>query len=187
MTGTGNDLSTADSSDGPGLAGQDLRGPALDALACAVVEAARHVAGGAWGQAPRLYVLATRAALDGTGESLPEPVLSAPEDALIPVEQDPLPDGDPGEALAAIRWPLDVAGCVLVTEVLIEAEPGAEAGAGAESGAGAAVARRPGRLAVGVLRDGAHACCLQLRGDDELTVRPDLAGDLRTALLGTLA
>lgn len=174
MTGTGNDLSNAACPDGPGL----------DGLACAVIEAARHVAGGEWGQAPRLYALATRAALDGLGESLPEPVLSAPEDALIPVEQDPLADGDPADALAAIRWPADVAGCVLVTEMVIDPGLVADAGAGGAGPAGAA--GRPGRLAVGVLRDGTHACCLQLRGADELIVRPGLADDLVTALLGTL-
>jgi hypothetical protein len=125
-----------------------------------VIEAARHVAGGEWGQAPRLYALATRAALDGLGESLPESVLSAPD------------------------WPADVAGCVLVTETLIDAGLVADADAG---GAGPAeAAGRPGRLAVGVLRDGTHACCLQLRGADELIVRPGLADDLVTALLGTL-
>jgi hypothetical protein len=176
MTGTGNDLSDAACPDGPGLDGL-----ALGPLACAVVEAARHVAGGEWGQAPRLYALATRAALDGLGESLPESVLSAPEDALIPVEQDPLADGDPADALAAIRWPADVAGCVLVTETVIDAGLVADADAGGTGPAGAA-----GRLAVGVLRDGTHACCLQLRGADELIVRPGLADDLVTALLGTL-
>ena len=179
MTGTGNDLSDAACPDGPGRDGL-----ALGPLACAVVEAARHVAGGEWGQAPRLYALATRAALDGLGESLPESVLSAPEDALIPVEQDPLADGDPADALAAIRWPADVAGCVLVTEAVIDAGLVADADAGGTGPAEAA--GQPGRLAVGVLRDGTHACCLQLRGADELIVRPGLADDLVTALLGTL-
>jgi len=148
---------------------------ATGVLTDAVVEAARHAAQGDWGQPPRLYALTTRAALEAATETLPETVRSASGDALIPIEQDPLPDGDPEEVLASVRWPVGVTGCVLVTEVLIDAdEPEADA------------AGRPGRLTVGVLRDGDHMCCIQFDGEADLIVAPGLADDLVTALLGTL-
>ncbi len=87
----------------------------------------------------------------------------------------PLPEGDPEEVLASIRWPDDVVGCVLVTGLHVDADdPGADA------------VGRQGRLTVGVMRDGDHACCLQLEGEDDLIVARDLADDLVTVLLGTL-
>jgi hypothetical protein len=144
-------------------------------LTDAVIEAARHTADGEWGQAPRLYALATREALDSAGGTLPETVRSASGSSLIPIEQDPLPAGDPEEFLATLQWPDEVAGCVLTTDVLIDSGE-----------AGGEPAGRQGRLTVGVLRDGGHACCLQLEGEAELIVAPGLADDLVTALLGTL-
>jgi hypothetical protein len=161
MTGAGNDV--------PAVA------TATGTLVSAVIEAARHAAGGEWGQPPRLYALAERAAIGSLGESLPLRVNSADPDALIPIEQDLLPEGDPDEVLARIRWPADVAGCVLVTEIAIDADKDA-----------AAADRRQGRLTLGVLRGGEYVCCLQLCGDDELIIGADLADDLVTALLSTL-
>ena len=148
---------------------------ATGVLADAVIEAARHTADGEWGQAPRLYALATREALDSAGGTLPETVRSASGNALIPIEQDPLPAGDPEEFLASIQWPAEVAGCVLTTDVLIDSDE-----------SGGETAGRPGRLTVGVLRDGGHACCLQLEGEAKFIVAPGLADDLVAALLGTL-
>jgi hypothetical protein len=148
---------------------------ATDALTDAVIEVARHVADDEWGHPPRLYSLVTRTVLDTATVDLPENVRSAAPDALVPIEQDPLPDGEPEEVLAVIRWPADVSGCVLVTEGLIDDDaPGTDAPA------------RQGRLTVGVLRDGDYACCLQLSGEDSLIVGRDLADNLVTALLGTL-
>jgi hypothetical protein len=148
---------------------------AAGVLTDAVIEAARHTADGEWGQAPRLYALATREALGSAGGTLPETVRSASGSSLIPIEQDPLPEGDPEEFLATIAWPAEVAGCALTTDVLIDSgEPGGEA------------AGRQGRLTVGVLRGGDHACCLQLEGEAQFIVAPGLADDLVTALLGTL-
>jgi hypothetical protein len=151
---------------------------AMDAVTSAVVETARHAAGGEWGGEPRLYALARRASLGPFEEDLSVRVTSASADALIPIEQDSFPDGDPVQALAGIRWPAEVAGCVLVTEVVIEDEDAAEGRA------------KRGRLTVGVVRageqDGSYTCVLQLEGDAELIVAPDLADDLVAALLGTL-
>ena len=156
--------------------------PPMDALTAAAVETARHTADDAWGKAPRLYALAEKAELTRLGvDDLPEQVRSAPEDALIPLEQDPLPLGEPIEVLATIHWPAEVAGCVLVTEVKVL--PGSESWAAEYPGG------RRARLTVGVLRESEeearYACCLLLDGDDVLRVGPDLADDLVTALLGT--
>ena len=157
-----------------------------DPLTAAVVEAARHAARGEWGGPPRLYALATRASLAPSSAGLPAQVSAASSDALIPIEQDPLPKGDPVEVLAGIYWPPTVPGCVLATEVVIE-------GDGPEGGVAKGddqVAERQARLTVGVLRDGnaaaRYACCLQRRGSDELIITPDIADDLVAALLGTL-
>jgi len=150
----------------------------LSKLTSAVAEAARHAARDEWGGRPRLYALAVKSDLESSGGSLPRPVAAAPEEALVPIEQEALPPGPPAEALSGIGWPASVAGCILVSELVI--------GADQDDVGGQQPVRRQGRLTVGVLRDGEHACCLQLRGSDELIVRPDLANDLVTLLLGTL-
>jgi hypothetical protein len=157
-----------------------------DPLTAAVVEAARHAAGDVWGAPPRLYALALRASLNSSESNLPAQVGAARPDTLVPIEQDPLPEGIPAEVLAGIYWPPGVLGCVLVTEVVIEDESPAE-------GCGTAVDEAPqrhARLTVGVLRDGEkaahHACCVQQQGSDDLIITPDIADELVAALLGTL-
>jgi hypothetical protein len=89
----------------------------------------------------------------------------------------------------SIHWPEEVEGCVLVTEIVVlppnaEEEMPAEATA-AEQWAAAYPGSREAQLTVGVLRDGHCACCLQLRGEEDLTVRNDLGDDLVAALLDT--
>ena len=167
--------------------------PTMDALTTAVVETARHTADDGWGLRPRLFALAERAALTGLAADLPEKVKSAPDNALIPIAQDQIPDGKPVEVLASIHWPTEVAGCVLVTEVTLlpeEAKTTAWLSPDDERWTAAYPNGRKGRLTVGVLRptdERAHyACCLQLEGDDSLRIGPDLADDLVTALLSTL-
>jgi len=148
-------------------------GPLTDPLTAAVVEAARHAAGGKWGEPPRLYALAPRKSLSG---NLSAQVRAAAPDALIPIEQRPLDPGDPAEVLAGIYWPESVDGCVLVTEIVIDGD--------------GSPAKRQARLTVGVLRDGPtaarYSCCLQRRDSDEFVISPDIADDLVAALLGTL-
>lgn len=163
--------------------------PAMDELTSAVVETGRAVAGQEWGQPPKLYALAWKSELSPLGPHLPPGVAAAPDGALIPVEQDPLPEGEPAEVLASIRWPDRTAGCALVTELLVlppEEEQKAPAEpAEAERWAPGRPGVRQGRLTVGVLRDGRYACCLQLRDEKELVIGNDLADDVVTALLGT--
>ena len=164
----------------------------MDALTTAVVETARHMADDGWGLPPRIYALAERAAVTALGIDLPEQVRSAPDIALIPIEQDQLPEGEPVEVLASIHWPEEVAGCVLVTEVTVMPPDSKVTGLSPEDETQWAAAYpdgRKARLTVGVLRQSdrqAHyACCLQMDGDDALRVGRDLADDLVTALLGT--
>lgn len=163
--------------------------PETDELTSAVIEAGRHAAENDWGRPPRLYALARKAALSSMDPDLPAAVRAASPDSLIPIEQDPLPEGELDEVLASIHWPGEVEGCVLMTEIVVlppdaEEKMPPEATA-AEQWAAAYPGSREARLTVGVLRDGLYACCLQLRDDEHLTVRNDLGDNVVTALLGT--
>ena len=148
----------------------------LDELNSAVVGTARHAASPGWGQPPRLYALTKKSKLSFLPqEVLPPEVAGAGPDSLIPIEQDPLPEGDPARVLTTIHWPPDVDGCVLVSELVIVPTDAPET----------APREMEGRLTVGVLRGGRYACCLQLRGQDDLLIGDDLAQDVVAALLGT--
>ncbi len=161
----------------------------LDALTAAVVEVARHAAGRGWDEPPRLYALARKVSVSSAAPELVAELAGVEADGLVPIEQDPLPEGDPDEVLACVHWPAEVEGCALVTEFIML--PDRDAGQVPEDQALAErwAARRPGqrgaRLTAGVLRDGQYACCLQYRDDDELVIRSDLADDVVAALLNT--
>jgi hypothetical protein len=164
----------------------------LDELTDGVVEAARYAARHDWDRPPILYAFARKNALAFLGNDLPPAAQLAPGSALIPIEQDPLPEGEPMEVLAGIHWPDDVEGCALVTEIiLMPSDIGSQA---RQLLAGQPAGHYPGRqarLAVGVLRDGKYASCLQVRGEADLLVGDKLTDDLAiddlvTALLGTL-
>jgi hypothetical protein len=163
----------------------------LDELTSAVVETARLSARTDWGQEPRLFALVTRATLPDLGPAVPAAVRDAPPTALIPLEQDPLPTGEPAAVLATLHWPAGVAGCVLVTELAdlppTPTDKAADATVAAAQWSDSDPGRRTGRLCVGVLRDGSYACCLQLRGEqeDDLVISNALADDVVAALLGT--
>ncbi len=164
----------------------------MDALTAAVVETGRHAAGKDWGQPPQLYALAKRAVLDPLSPGLPPEVRDASEDSLIPIEQDALPEGQPADVLASVHWPNEVAGCALVTEVIMlpqDARKDAPDGqAATEKWATDHPKGHKARLTVGVLRDGRYACCLQLHGEEELVIGESLSDatdDVVAALLGT--
>jgi hypothetical protein len=160
-----------------------------------LVEIERHVASSGWDQRPQLFALAR------TDELLArEPGLAAvlglngdqaPATSLIPVEQDPLPDGPLDESLRHVGWPDEVLGCALVQEVLL-LPPTVEQAMPERLDLLDWVAghpeRREARLAVAVLRDGSRACAVRLRGEaeDELMVGDNLAPNLTDALLATL-
>jgi hypothetical protein len=150
--------------------------PPMDEITVAVVETAR-LAADQWDRPPRLYALARRADLSSLELRMSPRARKAAPSALIPIAQDSLPEGDPMQVLARIRWPPSVPGCVLVTEVRIVPSDDRQQ-------------EEQARLSVGVLRNGrkvSYTCCLQKRGSDELTIGTDLADDVVTALLGTLA
>jgi hypothetical protein len=156
-----------------------------DNLRAAVIDAEIHTDSAGWGQATRLYALATaeEVVLEG------EPELAALDaGTLIPIEQEPLPDRQLYDFLAGIAWPEHVRGCVLVTELLVL--PAADDGSDDEDLHDPADADgREVRLAVGVLRSGEQAACARLREDDTVVVNPvidDLADDLVDDLAGAL-
>lgn len=165
------------------------RAQEMDSLTFAMLEAEYHMARRGWGLPPQLYALIEKAVLIAAVQELAAEVRDARPGSLIPVEQEPLPEGDPIEVLASIHWPDEVVGCVLVTELVV-LPPGTEEEAprdpvAAEQWASAHPDSRQARLAVGVSRDGEYACGLRLHGEDDVQVGVELADDIVTALLGT--
>lgn len=162
----------------------------MDLLAATVVDVERYAATKGWGQPPRLYALTRKKAIRFPDPETAVGLHGKPDDALIPMEQDPLPPGEPDEVLASIQWPKQVEGCVLVTELLVlppDAEKEAPSDpAAAEVWAANRPDRQEARLAVGVLRDGSYTCCLQIRESQELIVATGLADDLVATLFATL-
>jgi hypothetical protein len=162
----------------------------MNELASAVIDVERYAATKGWGRRPQLYALTRKETIRFPTPKAVAVLHGRRDDALIPIEQDPLPPGEPDQVLATIGWTEEVEGCVLVTELFI-LPPGAEKEApgepaAAEKWAASRPDRKKGRLAVGVLRDGSYTCCLQLENDEELIVAPELADDLVAALLATL-
>jgi hypothetical protein len=161
----------------------------MDALKSAVLHAEAYVARQGWGKPPRLFSLAKKSSLVSEDAELASELEGAGPDALIPVLQDDLPPGEPLAVLATIRWPEEVVGCVLVTEI-VRLPPEAEKDlppdpADAEEWAGRRSDAEAARLAVGVTRTGAHLCGLRLKGEDDIVVGTDLADDIVMALLET--
>lgn len=161
----------------------------MDPLTSVVVNVARHAAKGKWGQPARLYALAGVADVirldpEGTGD-----LRGTAQDSFVPIEQDLLPPGDPAEVLAGIHWPDEVAGCVLVTELAVKPPPAKQRASGEPPSIQQMMAglrpSRQARLTVGVLRKGENACCLEVEGETELRVAPELADDVVSALLCT--
>jgi hypothetical protein len=156
----------------------------IDQLMLAMLEAESHVDGKGWGTPPHLFALTERMP---PGPADHEHSAGTP-DALIPVTHE-LPDGDLVEALASTHWPEDVVGCVLVTELTdLPARGGDDAPIDPVAAGQWASARpdgRPARLTVGVRRNGEHVCGFRVKGEHDVQVRADIAGDIVTALLGT--
>jgi hypothetical protein len=160
-------------------------------LALAVLEAESDRARDGWGKPPQLYALAGQAAVIAAYPEQTAKISAAREGSLVPVKQEPLPQGEPLEVLAGVHWPDEVIGCVLVTELVV-LPPEAEGEkppdpAKVEQWARDQPGSRPARLAVGVSRVGDYTCVLRLQGEDEDSVQfdPRLADDLVTALLET--
>jgi archaellum component FlaC len=158
-----------------------------DSLLLAMLEAESHVDGKGWGGRPHLYALTEKTSAVAAGHEFAAGMKGARPGARVPVEQPRLPEGDLTGVLASIHWPADVVGCVLVTELATLApREDAPIDAVAEGQwTSTHPDGRPARLAVGVCRSGEHTCVLRIKGEDEIQVRPELAGDLVTALMGT--
>lgn len=139
-----------------------------DSLLPAMFEAESQVDDKGWGGQPQLYALT---------------------EALAILDQQPLPDGDLADVLPGIHWPADVAGCVLIIELSAlsawdvkhtPVDPAMPVDWTSTHPDG-----RAARLAVGVRRSGEHAYGLRIKGEEELQIRNNLAGDLVAALLRT--
>jgi hypothetical protein len=167
------------------------------ALAAAVLEIESHIAQGGWDQPARLYALVPTADL-----VVREPELAAAmgldqasaEGSLTPVEQDQLPTGQLlEEALTAITWPPQVAGCAAVVERLVlppdvdgEVPDDVE---GAERFAREHPDRQEVRIVAGVTRAGSAYAALRLRAHDDaasVVGGIDLVPGLTTLLGSTL-
>ncbi|KLL11753.1 MULTISPECIES: PPA1309 family protein [Protofrankia] len=166
-----------------------MSSPDISELTSVVLEVERHVADLGWDQPSQVYALADTSDLIAREPALAAHVGQIVPGSLTPVEQEPLPVGRLDEVLAGIGWPPEVLGCVLVTELVV-LPPSAEQEAPYEEAdielwAASHPERQDVRLAVGVTRDGQHASCLRVRGDEELVVDPDLADGLVDGLLAT--
>ncbi|MBJ7332418.1 MAG: hypothetical protein JHC95_21160 [Solirubrobacteraceae bacterium] len=167
------------------------------ALAAAVLEIESHVAEGGWDQPARLYALVSTAELVDR-----EPELAAAmgldqasaEGSLTPVEQEHLPPGQLlEEALTAIAWPPQVAGCAAVVERLVlppdvdgEVPDDVES---AERFAREHPDRQEVRIVAGVTRAGSAYAALRLRAHDDaasVVGGIDLVPGLTTLLGSTL-
>jgi hypothetical protein len=163
-------------------------------LDATIAEIEAHVHAGGWDHPPTLFALvpAAQFAADDPETARRLGVDQQSGDALTPIEQDELPEGPLDEVLAQIAWPPSVIGCAVSQEIVI-LPPSAEAKLTEDEVARRAAdhpERREARLVVGVLRGGASAALLGMRGavgnDDDLLTGPDLAPNLVEALLATL-
>jgi len=164
-------------------------------LHAVVAEVEGHVAEAGWDQPPHLFALVETEALLAAEPQLARTlgIVAAVPGSLTPVQQEALGQGPLDEALARVVFGQDVLGVVLAQEVLVLPPAAEHEVADADDPATAAAAhpdRREVRMVVGVLRGGAQAAVLRLRGrdgeDDERVTGPDLAPALAEALLATL-
>ena len=156
-------------------------------LAIAVAEVEEFAGAAGWDAAPQLFALVVTSELLAAQPAL-APTLTAAT-RFTPIAQESLPAGELSQALSQVCWPPEVAGCVLVQEIVVlPPEAGASLSADPEAAANQAADhpdRTEARLAAGVLRDAkGGACLLRLRGEhDEAPLRgADLAPNLLKAL-----
>ncbi|GGM07867.1 PPA1309 family protein [Nakamurella endophytica] len=170
-------------------------------LASAVAEVEEFAGAAGWDRPPQLFALVRTADLARAEPQLAARLAGAAE--WTPIAQDALPEGDLADALATVGWPPEVAGCVLVQEILVlppVAPAGDTAGiraapaddvpaAGTDPAAPDGRPHREGRLVAGVLRDRpGGACLLRMRDLPDTPLRgADLAPNLLAALRTTLS
>ncbi|MET0863104.1 MAG: PPA1309 family protein [Nakamurella sp.] len=155
-------------------------------LALAVAEVEEFAGSAGWDQPAQLFALVNTAELLAAQPGLATSLGSA---VFTPVAQEALPAGELSEALAQISWPDEVAGCVLVQEIVV-LPPGAQELLSDDPAVAAQQAaehpdRAEARLVAGVLRDlPGGACLMRLRGDNDDS--PLRGGDLAPNLLAVL-
>jgi hypothetical protein len=162
-------------------------------LESVAAEIEAHVGGSGWDRPPVLFAL-VRAAQFAAEEPDTAAKLGLGEaagDTLTPIEQEDLPVGPLDETLARIAWPDSVAGCALSQEIVMLPPTAQVEFSDADALAAAShPERREARLVVAVLRDGASASVLRVRGvdgtEDDLLTGPELAPNLAAALIATL-
>ena len=155
-------------------------------LAVAVAEVEEFAGTAGWDQPPALFALVTTAELLAAQPSL---ALSLGAAVYTPIAQEALPAGELSDALAHVSWPDEVAGCVLVQEIVVLPPAAAETLSDDPDQAVEQAAGHPdrveARLVAGVLRDGAGgACLMRMRGENDDA--PLRGGDLAPNLLDVL-
>jgi hypothetical protein len=162
-------------------------------LATIVDEIERLLVGNGWDQPPRLYALVPTADLLAGEPHLAEMLAGSDPEGLTPVEQEPV-ETDLADLLPRIAWPPAVRGAAVVDEVLMLPDGAAVArpdGVDESEWAASHPEQRDVRLVVAVLRDGARAATIRVRGvdggEDQVLSAPDLVPNLATALLATFA
>ncbi|WP_231988279.1 PPA1309 family protein [Nakamurella panacisegetis] len=86
-------------------------------LAAAVAEVEEFVGSAGWDAAPQMFALVRTADLAAAQPGLAAAL--ADSGVFTPIAQEVLPPGDLSEALSTISWPDEVAGCVLVQEIVV--------------------------------------------------------------------
>lgn len=86
-------------------------------LAAAVAEVEEFVGTAGWDSAPQMFALVRTADLLDAQPELATTLGDA--GTFTPIAQEVLPPGDLSEALSTISWPDEVAGCVLVQEIVV--------------------------------------------------------------------
>lgn len=155
-------------------------------LAIAVAEVEEFAGTAGWDQPPALFALVPTADLLAAQPGLADSLGAA---VFTPIAQEALPEGELDDALAQVSWPAEVAGCVLVQEIVVLPPDAAGAlsddPAEAAEQAAAHPARVEARLVAGVLRDAAGgACLMRMRGENDDA--PLRGGDLAPNLLEVL-
>jgi hypothetical protein len=165
-------------------------------LAAAVAEVEEFAGTAGWDAAPQMFALVRTTDLLAAQPELAATLSDA--GVFTPIAQDVLPAVDLSEALSQISWPDEVAGCVLVQEIVV-LPPSAITPAGPDGElvherndveitaeqAAAHPDRAEARLVGGVLRGiKGGACLLRVRGQDDAT--PLRGADLAPNLLAVL-
>ncbi len=152
-------------------------------LAAAVADVETFAAGAGWDRPTQLFALVATADLIGA-----EPALAAQlagDGRWTAVAQDNLPAGDLAAALAGIGWPAEVAGAVLVQEIVVLPPSVGPLEELTPEQAAAHPERAEARLVAGVLRDlPGGSCLLRMRSGEYDLIR---GADLAPGLLGALA